>query len=343
MRIIEKIKKTNLKAIIKGLTLLWFIVLIVFMTLTNIAWNKEFVFLDWIGNTLILFGIMVFGILMGESMGEDAQKNKVGGMFQNALARYDTLRKLIEPISIYFAQYYDWFIPQELESKKIEFLIANGVKSQNAENIVKYCTLADYQPLCEHPIKKEDGTIIRQLNENEKEPVLKVLNGEIKLEISGSAYYLTAFGKATTRKITEMGVQFDREIKFNKRWGRAIKITTSLAISLGMAMFTVSDFASSDNTVAFFNLLTRIATLFTSMLSGWLTSVVDVKIKAERLENKSDILTMFHYAIEKGAFKPQNEKELAEKEYEQYLKEQEEAKANIVEPALLIETKDNIG
>lgn len=347
MKLLDKIKKSNFKTIIKSFTLLWGVVLIVFMTLANIGLKQGFDIVAWLGDTLILFGIMVFGLFMGESLGDDAQRQKVGGLFQTALKDYNDKRKEIDKDVIYFSQFYEWLIPQELEAKKVEYLIANNVNKDKAFAIVRHCTLDDFAPLCEHPLKidTENGKsiVIRKLTLGEQESVLKVLKGEIKLNLSGSAYYLTAFGRANTKRIVEMGKQIDKEIKFNKTSNRLVKIITSLAISLVMAMFTINDFVSGDSAVAWVNLVSRITMLFTSMFAGWLSSVIDVKLKARKIINKTDVLSLFQSSLAEKIFIPKNESELAQQELEQYEKEQQEAIANVVEPEIvLLETTTNL-
>ena len=332
----NKLKKINLKHVIKVFTLIWGLLLIVFMTMANIGLSDKFNFLEWLGNTLILFGIMVFGLLMGESMGEDKQKEKVGGLYQEKLTEYNLKRAEIEPNLCYFNQFFDIFSPKELYRKKFEYLTNHGVGTNKAERIIKYCTIDDFVALKEHVIDVTDengNTIqIRKLLPDEVEPVYKVLKGDIKLQAQGPAYFLSAFATKTTKSILEMGGYLEEQIKENKKWNRVIKIVSSLVISLVWALFTVKEFMDGNDAQAWINLITRVTALITSLLSGWLSSVITVKLLAEILEYKKLVLVEFITSIEHKLFIPKTEDELAKEESEQYKKEQEEAIDNVIDP-----------
>ena len=337
---IENIKKVDVKHLVKVFTLIWGLVLIVLMTITNVGINKDFNFIDWLGRSLIIFGIMVFGLLMGETSGKDKQMKKPDGLYQRNLKQYDDFNHFLSENGeiIYFNQFYSWLLPQELVEKKIEYLIVMGVEPKKAEKIVKYCSKRDLGALKEHilEVKDENGkvvTVIRQLEEYEIEPVTEILDGKILLNAANANYFLSAFeeGKINSRLVEE-GRAYEKERGRNRRTNRAIKITTSLAISLGWGVLTVYDFASGEDTQAWVNLVSRITALFTSFFSGWLSSVIDVKLQAQIIESKYKMLVLFHTYLVKRIFIPKSEEELVKEELKAYHEAQEEAKKNIVEP-----------
>ena len=79
---------------------------------------------------------MIYGILMGNSVGTDIQKEKVGGRFQNACSEYTETLLTIQAIKIYFSQFWLWYKAKQLKEKKIEFLIDNQFDSVVATKIV---------------------------------------------------------------------------------------------------------------------------------------------------------------------------------------------------------------
>ncbi len=91
----DSLKKSfNLKKAMKGFTIVMGIALIVFMTVANITFDTGKLNLkEYICNSLILVGIMVFGLVMGESVGEDRQLEKVGGIYQTNLGEYMEIRR----------------------------------------------------------------------------------------------------------------------------------------------------------------------------------------------------------------------------------------------------------
>ena len=163
------------------------------MTITNVGIDKTFDWLKWLGNAMILFGISVFGLFIGESMGKDNQKEKIvydenknviGGLYQKNLKDYNLFRQTIDNIIIYFPLFYDWFVPQRLEAKKYNYLIMNDITMKKAQNIVRYCSAEDLWALKNGAIKKVvDGKeiYIDKLLEHEIEPVEEILTGKVKL------------------------------------------------------------------------------------------------------------------------------------------------------------------
>ena len=335
----EKLKKIDLKKIIKVFTILWFLALVILMTVANVGFKEDFKFIDWLGDALILVGIMVFGLLMGESIGCDKQLEKVNGLYQNSLASYNSFINEIKDILIYFIQFFQWFIANELFDKKVNYLVMNNIEISKAKAIVKYCTKADLSDLACHTIEKEDNKgnkiYIRPLDEMQIEAVKEVLEGKILLDASNPNYYLTAFGKSNSKSVLEVGKQLDKEIRFNKTSNRILKIVVSLAVSLIFSLFTTKDFMRGDDVQAWANLVLRIAALLTSLLSGWMSSVIEVKLRAEKLTNKLKVLTLFKNAMDKKVFVPLNENELAKKEYENYLAKEEEKRKNTIIPEVV--------
>ena len=78
----ENLRKIDIKHAVKVFTLMWGLLLIILMTITNVGIDRTFDFINWLSNSLIIFGIMVFGLLMGESTGKDKQMQKTDGLYQ---------------------------------------------------------------------------------------------------------------------------------------------------------------------------------------------------------------------------------------------------------------------
>ena len=349
----KKIKNLNFKKLARGFAILWMLAFIVVMTITNVGIDPEFNWLKWLGNAMILFGITVFGIYIGESIGVDFQKEKteynakgnvIGGLYQKNLYEYNVFRKAIDGIIIYFPVFYDWLVPQRLDSKQINFLIMNDVNAKKARNIVRYCGSDDLWALKQGAIKKiVDGKeiYIDKLQAHEIEPVEEVLNGRIKLELSGCSYYLQAFATSNQRDILEEGEGYRKARSFNRKSNRAIRLVSGAVISLGLGILTVNDFMRAGEAQAWMNLVTRITNLVTSLLSGWLSGATDVKIEANSIENKTDVLKLFKSAYDKRMFERYDEDEKARKHWEQQEEEKEKLKENVIDPEVVDEDKPN--
>lgn len=332
----EWFKKLDLKKWLKILVILIGTGLIVFMTITNLGFKEDANFLEWFSNVMILVGIAIFGLFMGESTGYDRQKDRAGGLYQTALAKLKTLLEELEPLFMYFTQFYRWYLPIELENKKVEFLIANDIHPLKAEKIVKYCQLSDLYALKNGTIEVEDENgnkiHIRKLEEHEIEPVEYVLKGNLKLDAPSPAYYLTIFGKANSKRLLEKGKKIQNDIALNKKYNRIIKISSAVVVAIIWGFVTVKEFMSGDDMQAWMNLVSRVLMLITSLLSGWFSSVITVKLESQILENKYDVLTVFKNSYNKHLFDARSDEEIAKEEFEEQQKQNQEAVNNVVDP-----------
>lgn len=339
----NKVKNINMKAAMRAFAVLWMLVLITVMTITNIGIDETFNWHKWVANAMILFGITVFGLLIGESTGNDFQKERKDGVFQRNVKAYDVIRQIVEDIVIYFPLFYDWYIPQRIEKKNIEFLVTGGMHYQKAEAIVKYCSMDDFAELKSHAIEKEDAhgkkIHIKALLPKEVEPVKIVLNGDVEFKRSGAAYYLQALAESNQADIMEVGEFIKIDRKRTRIINRAVRITSGAIISLAIGILTVNEFMKGNDSQAWVNLVSRITNLFTALFSGYLSGVSDVRKQADAIENKTDVLKMFKSAYDKHLFQVYDEEEQARREYEKYKQEQEEAKKNVIEPEIVQEEK----
>ena len=89
--ILEKLKAINIKNVVRSFTLIWGVILIVIMTLVNLGFDQNFNFLNWLSNSLIIFGIIVYGLLMGESWGKDNRKHDQKGLYYKSLNDFEKL------------------------------------------------------------------------------------------------------------------------------------------------------------------------------------------------------------------------------------------------------------
>lgn len=320
----ETIKNVNSKRLVKILTFVLGLVLVIISTAVDAGldpnkWN----FYEWIGKTLILVGIMVYGLFMGESIGKDIQESNTNGLYQTTLSQYNTLNKSLEPIIIYFSQFYYNHIKKTLRLKKIDYLKEHDVDIEWCELIVDNCTTKDIWALSSEAglmLEKLD-IVIPQQNEEQLEAIRYVLSGKVKASYPKPYYYQNAFADSKVRYDIEEPERIDKQIAFNRNINRALKIFTSLAISIFWSMITVNEFMGGDDAVAqaqaWNNLISRITALFTSFVSGWTSSVIDTKLRARKVKGKYDMLIKFKSSYDNKEFIPMSAKELARKKYEE--------------------------
>lgn len=336
---LEKLKSVNLKAAMRVFAIFWMLLLIVVMTITSVGIDKTFDWVKWLGNSMILFGITVFGLLIGESSGIDFQKNRPNGLFRMAIKAYDEFRQSIDDIIIYFPLFYDWYIPQRIDQSHVRFLTRCGMHIDKAKAIVKYCSAEDFAALKEHAIKKVDSKgneiFIKKLLDKEVEPTRIVLFGEHEFKQSGAAYYLQALAESNQADIMEVGEYIKLERARRKRMNRIVRISGGLLISLGIGILAVNEIMKGNDAQGWVNLVSRISNLFTALLSGYLSGVDDVIKQADAIENKTHVLKIFKVSYDKHLFEVYDEQSDAKREFEKYEKEVEEAKANVIEPEVM--------
>ena len=305
-----RFKKINPKSAIKVVTCLFGLGFIIIETVVGAVLDPtKLDFFTWFSNTMILVAIMIFGMLMGESIGNDSQKSRIGGLYQTILNNYYDFRRNVEDITYYLDDYLDFRADNKRESDEIRYLLAHRIK--DAYFIVKYINNQNVDELLEHPINPEENVYIGKKSKEEIEVIKEVINGKFAIKHKKASYYLGAFE--------------DNGNKNNKRINRTVKIVSSIVISLVFSMISVNEIMSAEDMTGWTNLVFRVLSFFTSLFSGYLTASVSVKILAKIVHNKELVLRDFRYAYDNKIYVPIDYQKLAEEEYKKYIgKENEE-------------------
>lgn len=325
-------KNITKKKIIKAATIVCGLGLIVFMTVSNAIIDPEHLdFFNWLSNSLIIIAIMVFGLLMGESLGEDEQKDKINGLYQTSINEYKAIEKLVKNYLIYFSQFFIWFKEKELKIEKVDFLMDNEIDGRWAKQCVDFLEKSDFEV---------GKFIIDESNPNEKIYLKKLSNGkeikihkatkeeakiiikmfEVKIETYGYSYYLTYTKTEIKGGKLKKAVPLNKKINRDKLFNRTLKIISALFISLIWGMLTTREFTSGEQKKqAWFLLLSRVLALFTSIVSGWTSAVISVKDQAQIIKNKADILQEFYDSMENKIFIPETYDQMIEREYNEQI------------------------
>jgi len=337
--IFEKIKSTDAKKKSRFTVVILFVVLIILATITNIGF-KGFDAVSWIINSLILAGIMVFGLFIGEGSGVDKFRDAINGQYQRNLKTYNETNIIVKPIVNMFSQWYLHILPSERLAKRMNFLLAEGVDFTKAEIIAKYASKEDFYSLCNEkstkfidPKTKEEH-FVKKLSEDEKLPVEFLLSGKFKLTAPNYNFFLVANSMGTENTVmVEEGLVLQKGIKVNKGLNRGAKIGISLGVSLFWSTLTVYELMSGDNLQAWVTLVSRLTGFFTSMLAGYLGARVQVKLEARILLNKTRMLERFKNDYEQKNFDFIDPELEAKRIYEEEERKKEEAKKNVIDPA----------
>lgn len=345
MNIKEKLKGLNVKKTIKLVTLIFGLSLIIFISFFDMIFDfVNFDWKTWSANTSILVGIMIFGIMMGVSIGEDFQKEKieyddkgnlVGGLYQVNCVKYNEALLAVENIKIYFSQFWLWYKAKKLKEKKIEYLVDNQFDIRVATMIINNIEKEDLvvgklifdenDPNCKIYVKvvKDKEIKFKKLEQEKAYIVLQTF--DFILDTYGDSYYLSLYDEGIMKvNEAEKGRAIANKIKRDKRNNFLIKISSSLVISIVWSALTIEEFVSEGGEGAvkraWLNLLSRITALITSFVSGYATSIVNVKDQSIAVENKVNILKEFRVSYDNEMFVPETYDQMIERE----LKEQEE-------------------
>lgn len=311
-KIKEWAKKTNLKYLLKSFSLVIGAILIILCSVVNIGFDpKNFNFYKWLVNSILIIGISIFGLAIGESMSLDKQKGRVGGVYQTKIKEFDVAHKKIEPIVDSLDDYLLQL--QGVEQGREEIKLLRSVGIRHAE-IVRDLTKEQIDNLHVDAFNYK-GVDLRKLSDDQHIVALSVIQGIVKVDSIDSSYLTNPNNGVMEGSVLNRGKFIDKRI-FRTKWGtRAVKIITSLAVGLVWGAFTVQDFMDVSSAEAWTNLVSRVFALVSSFTAGWGSAVVQNKMEADKLDYKVMLLTFFFnaYYISK-TFCPQSLDEIAHQE-----------------------------
>lgn len=311
-KIKEWAKKTNLKYLLKSFSLVIGAVLIILCSVVNIGFDpKNFNFYKWLVNSILIIGISIFGLAIGESMSLDKQRERVGGIYQTKIKEFDVAHKKIEPIVDSLDDYLLQLQGVEQEREEIKLLRSVGIR--HAE-IVRDLTKEQIDNLHVDAFNYK-GVDLRKLSDDQHTVALSVIQGIIKVDSIDSSYLTNPNNNVMEGSVLNRGKFIDKRI-FKTKWGtRAVRIISSLVVGLVWGAFTVQDFMDVSSAQAWTNLASRVFALVSSFTAGWGSAVVQNKMEADKLDYKVMLLTFFFnaYYISK-TFCPQSLDEIAHQE-----------------------------
>lgn len=332
-------RKVNPKKAMYAFNIIFIVALVTIMTYANdlIIDPTHVNWWEWLTRTLILVGIQIPSIILGELMSADRHKEDAEGVYQKALKRMRANLSAIKDTKIYFSQFFFWFKNRENFNVKCDYLMSHEFGGLEAVYIVRYVTREDLIPLSKGPIRKTDGKgreiTIRSIPEYKMPYVEQVVSGKLDIADNSYSYYLSAdSGKGSSMSILQEGSRISKERTKLRTRNRALKIATFLLFSVVWAMVAVDTGSDIGATQTWLNLVSRLASMVAGLLSGWLTSIIDVKLAARELDVKSEVLEEFQSDLSKGIFKPKSYEELAREEQMEFERKEEEAINAVVTP-----------
>ena len=337
-------KKLNPKKILSYALLGVLVIFILVLTWVPLVFDIEHLDVrKWITTSLINVGIMICAIVLGEIFGEDKQKEKVDGLYQKSLKAFNELLARLtddRKIIVYFSQFYIWFKARELKKKKEGYLVDHGFDQMVAHLIVTYIDRDDLEAMKRGVFIKIDERTgkeikFKKIYEDQYQVLLNIYSTDFQIDAPSYTYYLSAFGDSSSVSTLEQAKRIEKKERLNKTFNRTFKILLSLFISFIWGMATVQDITEGGAKEAVVNTTTRTFALIVGLLSGFLTSIVAVKLASQKLDNKTQVLKFMEIHYDNKEFVPKSYDELVEEE----LKKEEEEKAKIIIPEVVKEPK----
>lgn len=333
-RLITKVfTKTTLSLLMLGLGLL----IVIVLSIAQFAFDFEhFNFLNWISNSLLLTGILMIFMFIGETF-KNTIMERPNGLYQITLKKYRLEREGVKDIENYFDDYLIDYREKELEKKKINLLINNGIRQ--AKDIVKL-NEEDIRELGKTP-KEINGIKYLRLKEENVKIIIDILNNT-RLGFTNSAYYINekaSFHTTSDQDIPELIYKKKKAYRVGTRVGRII---LGLSFSFLFAAITTNEFMQGDDWQAWYNLFSRIFSAISGLSTGYTIAYGINGFEIQELEVKTNFLHRFRLDYDKKVYIPLKENELFEKQLQEAKKEQEEAIKNTIDPAEIINTNEPI-
>lgn len=277
---------------------------------------------------------MICAIILGEVFGEDKQKEKVDGLYQSALKSFnEILERLTDErkIIIYFSQFYIWFKAKELKRKKEGYLVDHGFDQMVAHLIVEHIERDDLEQMKEGVFVKIDEKTGKEIKFNkilldQYDVLLDIFSTDFVIDAPNYTYYLSAFGDSSSVSTLEQAKRLEKKERLNKSFNRTFKILLSLFISFIWGMATVQEITEGGAKEAIINTSSRMIALVGGLLSGFMTSIMAVKLASQKLDNKTQVLKFMEIHYDNKDFIPKSYEELVEEE----LKKEKENKAKVI-------------
>ena len=311
-----------------------------FFDFLNINWQK------WLTTSLINIGISIASIIIGELTGDEKQKEKVGGLYQTALKRFNDSIKALRNSELYqyFSQFFTWFKAKELKQLKEDYLVDSGIDVLQAHYIIAYAELEDIEQMRHKSFKKLDEKTnkeirFKKITEEQYQVIKDVFSPNFQLETYKCTYYLSASGDGTASSVLSRAKTLNDKERKNKNFRRWFKIALYVFVSILFAAATIQEMTGDGVKEAAVNSTLRLFTFVSGILSGFLTAVVSVKLEAEMLDDKSDLHDIYRSSYKKDFF-PKTYEEIVDESIEEEQRIEEEALKNVVTPEIVEEEQE---
>lgn len=303
----------NKKAILITISLLFLALLIAITSFANAGIDPNYWGSDkFIMDTMFTISLVLIGIVCGQAEGDNFFRNKDNGLFKTTYNDYNTKRTLIERIVDKFRDWNYHLYKVEYYNKIIRYLAdENGIRQAKLIIQLDRSQIMQLnQPQCF--IIDNEQHYINSLTESQINACLKVLDGKIKVKFVNESYFLNAFSKNGSKSMYEEASKQQERKRKTFLILTSYRVVLTLLVSMVLTAFVFEQADGVDKAQAFYTLLLRYFTLFSSV--GWGIYVANDLIKEDCifLDYKTVTLQQFYLDVEVNkTFEAKTEEEKA--------------------------------
>ncbi len=315
------------KTFISGVLFVVSILITIVYSLWNVKWDPNLI--DWgkfAWNMSLIIGLFLVALFCGWTM--EQQNILVDDESELSITRvdYKKVREKIRPKDQYFGQYYLWEKARQINELKADALTQIGWRSATggtyagevlnatAQDIAFYATEDDIRQAENIPtndavlVDHKNGKrfYISHISHEMAEETIKILKKEEEIDFCSPDYYLIG----SSYDADDLSPRFAKGKTIAKKNTKkaAVSIISSVALMALWAILVagaVIDNSYGDNSEVYFNLLSRIMSLFGGFLRGIGISDNYYDGIALLLRDKIEVLENFYNVVMcDGNFKP---------------------------------------
>lgn len=319
----------------------------------KIGWEK------FTANTALLLFLGIYGLFFGENEGQNLFRNLITGIYQATLKKFNDVVKTIKSKAYIDAlpDYIVWRYQKEYENTCHMKMLSVRLFDKEILDL----TDEQLETLRRQPLQIDENTYYSQISEDQYKVIKDIKEGKVFVDyIDDYNFYLVTEntdGKQLVTRVKETNKRKEK-ISWQQRLSRIVIILLGAIIFAGFffeiaqvidpSTMTPEEIAAAELAAkqariqTAKDLTSRITCLVVSIASGFNTA---------RLLNLEDVFvikykeaydSVFVGCMDNKTFVPIDYKAKAKREFEKYQKEQEEAKAKVVTPEVVVEKQPEV-
>ena len=313
------------KTLYSLMSLIVCLLLIIILSITQASFNKNAIYtVDFWLDFVILAGLCIFGMITGQSMGDDISRNNPSGVFRNTLNKFLTTFKKLDGISL-FAFFDDWlevYRQKKIASKIRATLRDNGINQLEVLDL----DITEIDSLALGPYKKDwkktqfegkyldDTTYFLTYTKEQIKVIKYCLEGKIKVSRLHRSFFVDAVNQSE-KDMWESAARSSKKKTSYLGTSYFYKIITLLVMCVIAAGLTPGINDNVTSAQVWLALIKRVFSVTMAFVWGIYIGMEIVKIDVLYLNFKIDILNLYYEEYDLKIYQPKSIEEVAKEQY----------------------------